>query len=189
MKTLDYGPLTLEETLAMLDGEDIDVHRDEQKERMKTWEIAEQYIGAPPMRWPKLEFNWDLSPEGQRFALDGVNGATFQKNYQVGFRLGWIRLADFDRKLCHHNRRDGLDELWALGDHSKLARAIAHIARGLPMTPPLIAPLGDKNEICLRGGNHRYTVAKYGRLEMLPVYAEPRDTHMLSAIIPVRWEL
>jgi hypothetical protein len=132
-----------------------------------------------------LKFNWDLSISGQRFALDGVKVDEFQKYYPDGFCLGWTTLKELDEKLCYHNRRVGLDELWSLGDERKLAFVIAYLASGRPITPPLISPL--TNEICLHGGNHRYTAAKFGGVKDIPVYAEPSNIPALSDIVSIRW--
>jgi hypothetical protein len=38
-----------------------------------------RYLDMPPDEWPQLKFNWDLSAESQRFALDGVELSDFQR--------------------------------------------------------------------------------------------------------------
>lgn len=149
---------------------------------------AEQYLRLPAESWPPLSFNWDLSPEGQRFALDGVPEADFQVQYPKGFCLGWTELAEFDAKLCHYSRRDTPEELWDLGFEHTLAEVIAYVRRGLPITPPLVEPfLPSKKEVRLGGGHHRYAAAKASKQTDLPILVEPENCAVVSSIVPVRW--
>ena len=91
--------------LAVMDGEPLEEAR--RRMALNAELHAEgRYRDAPPSEWPQLEFKWDLSPEGQRQALDGVTSSDFQQRFPIGLRLGWVDFAEFDAKLCHHSRRD-----------------------------------------------------------------------------------
>ena len=41
--------------------------------------------------------------------------------------------------------------------------------------------------MCLGGGNHRYTVAKFSGQIELPIYVAPKEAETVSAIVTVRW--
>lgn len=56
---------------------------------------SEKYIDAPSSEWPSIEFNWDLSKEGQRHSLDGERPKRFEEFYPSGFLLGWVALQEF----------------------------------------------------------------------------------------------
>ena len=180
------GSMTTEEVLAIMDGDS--------PEEAKAWTalnadlLAEGrgYRDSPPSKWPALTFNWDLSLEGQRFALDGVKLDGFQKSHPHGLRLGWVDVVDFDSKLCHFNRRDE-NELWSIGSATKLAKAIAYLRRGLPITPPLVAPVNGKDELHFHGGNHRYAALKaVGRETAFPIYVASEDFETVARIITVK---
>lgn len=143
------------------------------------------YLDLPVEQWPRLNFNWDLSPGGQRFAFDGKKEADFEKHHPSGFRLGWIPLSTFDKHLCHFSRRDGPSELWELGSRWKLSKAIAYLRRGLPITPPLVT--ATEGEFRIVGGHHRYAIAKAVSLEILPIYVDHADLDQVEAIAPVEW--
>jgi hypothetical protein len=143
------------------------------------------YLDLPVEQWPPLNVNWDLSPAGQRFAFDGMKEADFRKHRPNGFRLGRIPLSTFDRHLCHYSRRDGSAELWELGSRWKLAKAIAYLRRGLPITPPLVT--ATEGEFRLAGGHHRYAIAKAVTLAMLPIYVDHADVTQVEAIATVEW--
>ena len=145
-----------------------------------------------PEKWPALNWNWDFSAKAQRYVFDGMPPPRFTAAYPAGLRLGWVQVVPFDAKLSNFNRRNGLDELWALGDQGKLAEAIAYIRRRHPLTPPMVAPVQiaggpAAREVYLVGGNHRYTVAKFSGLVDLPIYVDRKHAAEVSAIVPVRW--
>lgn len=178
--------MTMEEVLAILDGEDLEVYRAQRLERDKIAEEAERYRLVTPSQWPSLEFNWDFSVDAQRFALDGCKPDSFTKCFPLGLRLGWVSLQEFDAKLSLQNKRE-LAELWDVGDQEKLAMAIEYIRRGKPITPPLVAPIPAVQQVCLGGGNHRYTVAKFSGQVALPIYVDPEDAERIEAIVAIRW--
>lgn len=180
------GPLTLEEVLAVLDGQNLEAHRAQQLEQADIAEEAEQYRLVSPSEWPPLEFNWDFSEEGQRFALDGFTIESFANCCPSGLRLGWVTLKEFDAHLSTFNRRE-LSELWTVGDEGKLSRAIAYIRRGKPITPPLVNPMPEAKQVCLGGGNHRYAVAKFSMQLDLPIYVDVRNVEAVGFVLPVRW--
>jgi hypothetical protein len=179
-------PASFEEMLAHIEGEDLGEFRRRQAERADLWAEAQEYMELPPSQWPPLLFNWDLTPEGQRFALDGVKPDAFLEQYPQGFAVGWVALAEFDRVLCHFSRRDTEAELWQLGFSSSLASVLAYLRRGLPITPPLVRPL-DSREVILQGGHHRYAAAKASSLEQLPILALKENCAAISAIVRVGW--
>jgi hypothetical protein len=180
------NPMTTEEALAVLDGEDLDVHRAQRLEHEEIAEEAERYRLVSPSEWPSLEFNWDFSADAQRFTLDGCKPDSFAKCFPLGLRLGWVSLPEFDAKLSLRNRRE-LAELWDVGDQGKLAMAIAYIRRGKPITPPLVTPIPAEKQVCLGGGNHRYTVAKFSGQVELPIYVNPEEAEKIAAIVTIRW--
>lgn len=175
------------------DGFDLEELRAERVVRESIWREAPAYHGLAPEAWPGLTWNWDFSAKAQRYVYDGLPPPKFKAAHPNGLRLGWVLVEQFDTKLSHFNRRNGISELWALGDESKLAKAIAYARQGRPLTPPMVAPLPTEKadratEVYLVGGNHRYTVAKFSGLIELPIYVEPELADAVAAIIPVRWE-
>lgn len=181
----ELGPVTRTELLVTLNGGDLNLHRAEQSKNMEVEEEARNYMNMDPSEWPSLKFKWDFRKEAQRFALDGIDLETFVSDYPQGLSLGWVLLSDFDEKLDCYNRRE-LKDLWTVGDRDKLCKAIAYIRRGELITPPLVVPLLDRNRVCLAGGNHRYTVAKFSGQEKIPIYFDTNDAGAISAIVPVR---
>lgn len=174
---------TLAEHLAVLNGENLDKFRKAQALHNEIKNEAKEFINLPPSRWPQLEFNWDLTTSGQLYALDGVEADEFLKHYPDMLCLAWVDFKEFDSKLCHFNRRVNEKDLWNSGDNAKTANMIAYLAKGLPITPPLIN-VNSLNELCLNGGNHRYAVAKFsGIVKFLPVYFEPSRLKSISDIL------
>ena len=96
------------------------------------------------------------------------------------------RLASTVEKMTLPPEMD-LENLWSLGNSSRLAHLIARLARGLPITPPLVKPLPLANEVVLQGGHHRYAAAKATELPSLPIYVEFHNVDVLSKIVSVRW--
>jgi len=180
-------PRTYEEGLACLRGEDLAEYRKKAAQRSALSAESNRYRDLPPDQWPDLQFNWDLSFEGRCHTLDGTTPETFQSHYQLGFRLGWVAIANFDAKLCHFSRRDGIEELWSLGTASKLAHLIAYLAHGFPISPPLVKPL-PSGELILQGGHHRYAAAKAKELDPIPIYVEPANVASVERIVSVRWQ-
>lgn len=146
---------------------------------------GESYRGLPPSLWPQLTFNWDFSRVGQRFALDGVTRQMFQSMYPDGLVLGRMPLESFDPHIVHFSRRDTIQELWSLGSASRLAKTIAYIHRGLPLTPPIAGP--QDGGVILRGGNHRYAIAKAIQLETIPFLVAPDEVDAMSKLLNVNW--
>lgn len=179
-------PKTPEEVLAVRTGQDLNAYRAEKLERLEIAKAAERHMFVDPFEWPSIEFNWNLSVDAQRFTLDGCSLDSFTKYFPRGLRLGWVELKPFDDKLCLHNRREPV-ELWTVGDKKKLAMAIEYISRGKPITPPLVSPLPDGTQVCLSGGNHRYTVAKFSNQTLLPIYVDPEKVEAISNIVMISW--
>lgn len=179
-------PQSYEEALALMKGRGLELFRKDQALYDRLRIEAQRYADLPPDEWPSLSFNWDLDPDSQRFALDGVDPAKFTEQFPSGLISGEVELSRFDTKLAHSCRRNGPEELWSLGVKSKLALAIAYAANGLPVTPPIVRPW-EEREIIFVGGHHRYAVAKAIQLETLPIYARPEDRAQIDAIVPVQW--
>jgi len=182
----------LDQLICERDGFDLEEMRAERVVREGVREEAEAYLRLMPEKWPALNWNWDFSAKAQRYVFDGMPPPRFTAAYPAGLRLGWVQVVPFDAKLSNFNRRNGLDELWALGDQGKLAEAIAYIRRRHPLTPPMVAPVQiaggpAAREVYLVGGNHRYTVAKFSGLVDLPIYVDRKHAAEVSAIVPVRW--
>jgi hypothetical protein len=116
-------------------GFDLEEMRAERVVREGVREEAETYLRLTPEKWPALNWNWDFSAKAQRYVYDGMPPPSFTAAYPAGLRLGWVQVVPFDAKLSYFHRRNGLDELWALGDQGKLAEAIAYNRRGHPFNP------------------------------------------------------
>lgn len=178
--------MSASEALAVAAGEKLADVRSRMELKISIEQEALSYRNQPPEKWPALEFKWDMSQDGQCFALDGMSTEKFQKVVPEKLRMGWASLVEFDAKLCRHNRRDGNDELWSLGAPGKLADVIAYVSRGLPITPILMNLL-DNGEIFIEGGNHRYSAAKAVKVERIPFYAREGDVYDIDKIISVDW--
>lgn len=176
---------TTDELLALLRGEDLSIYRIEKALRKEIETEAAQYIDCHQSMWPPLIFNWDLSPASQRHALDGVSQAQFETSFPNGLVSAWVDLVDFDKHLCQLSRRNGDAEVWGLGDKFKLARLIAYLQRGLPITPPMVA-VTTTNEFHLQGGNHRYVAAKASGVQSLPIYLEQKNFAKANDLVNLR---
>lgn len=180
------GPLSHEELLSVLNGEDLEDVRRLQAMSEEAYAAGERFENLPPETWPRIErIHWDLQRRSQRFSMDGVTDADFERSYPSGFVLGHVDLKIFDRRLCHHSRRDG-SELWKVGDRRKLVKALGWIILGYPISPPLAAPIGC-DEVIFRGGHHRYAVAKAYGMREIPIYVAPGDVAALQDRVSVRW--
>ena len=146
---------------------------------------GDKYRGTPASTWPSLNFNWDYSWQSQRYALDGVQPKDFQVMHPNGLALGNLPLENFDRLLTHFSRRDTAQELWELGCAMKLAKNIAYIRRGFPLTPPIAELIGK--EVILCGGHHRYAIAKAVQLETIPILVGPSSVPSISRLLDIAW--
>lgn len=173
---------TTAELLAVQSGQSLEEYRAERDFKDALSTESAQYVDLPACKWPKLKFNWDLSTDSQRFALDGVSESEFASSYPDGFVHAWVRLDEFDAHLCHQSKRETEEELWGLGSKSKLAFLIAYLRCEHPITPPLVA-LTDSNEFVFQGGNHRYAIAKAIRTHSLPVYMQSHTYSKAAAIV------
>ena len=176
---------TLEEALAELKGVPLDAYRAQAAAKKKIRERGIQFRKLPPTSWPPLIFNWDLSETSQHYVYDGVDPSGFAKSHPEGLRLGYVDVAEFDRALCHFNRRADLVELWKCGDYRKLCYALAHLEAGLPMTPPFVSVANGK--LCFAGGNHRYTAAKFSGQTCIPIYVKHEDVSSVERLVRVQW--
>jgi hypothetical protein len=180
------GALPQEERLSVSNGEDLEDVRRRQAMSEKAYAAGESFENLPPETWPRIErIHWDLQRQSQRFSMDGVTAADFDRSYPGGFVLGHVDLEIFDRRLCHHSRRDG-NELWEVGNRRKLVKALGWIILGYPISPPLAAPTG-RDEVIFHGGHHRYAVAKAYGMSDIPIYVKPGHVAELQDRVSVRW--
>lgn len=187
LQSMSKGELDsiLDNVIAGNGGMTVEEYREKKALNQSLHEEGDAYRGLPPAEWPTLTFNWDFSPEGQRFGLDGVARQKFQEMHPNGLRLGYMPLLTFDHRLAHFSRRDTPEELWSLGSEFKLAKTIAYLRRGFPITPPIVAPTGS--EVILKGGHHRYAIAKAVNLETIPFLVAPEEVKKIEGLVEVTW--
>lgn len=147
---------------------------------------AKKYKNKPVEDWPPIVINWDLNPSNQRFCLDGCTQKEFDSVYTEGFILGWTKLNDFDKHLCHYSRRDD-GELWKVGDKSKLAEMLVYLSEGHPISPPLAKYNDESHLIIFWGGHHRYAVAKAINENMILICILPEEKSKINRLINVNW--
>ncbi|MCE7796552.1 hypothetical protein LWE61_08245 [Sphingobium sufflavum] len=174
----DWSTLTFEQQLDILNGEP----PHDAVERARQRSAAKILEGLPIDQWPPFEVIWDLSPEGQKWALDGVRKPEFEKAYPDGLEVEWVRLSDLDRKLTPFSHRTP-EEVWGIGDDSKAARVLFEWIEGRPITPPLLHPVST-NQCCLGGGNHRLAVARAKGEAVVPMLIAPSEKAVLVHIVP-----
>ncbi|WP_368865374.1 transcriptional regulator [Stenotrophomonas maltophilia] len=176
---------TMEEALAQLKGISLEVYRAKVAEKEKIRARGAKFRNVPPTEWPPLVFNWDISEASRCYVYDGVEPSEFSQLHPSGLALGYVDVVALDRVLCHSNRRDGLEELWKCGDKQKLCDVIAYLEAGLPITPPLVAVA--INELCLTGGNHRYTAAKFSGELHIPIYVQHENVSAVESLVKISW--
>lgn len=93
------------EFIADLSGENMDEWRRIRDIRQRLEPTVEALIDKPINEWPTFQIQWDLTNEGQRYALDGCKREAFEKQYPTGLQVRWITLNDLNRVLCDYNRR------------------------------------------------------------------------------------
>jgi hypothetical protein len=178
--------MTTDEWLAVLRGEDLESHRKERAFRERICSKTEQYRNTPVGSWPKIEINWDVTQESQRFSFDGQTKEQFEAYYPEGLCLGYVELAEFDKGLCHFSRRDE-GELWEVGFQSKLAFLLVYLSEGCPISPPVAKPT-DNGELILIGGHHRYAIAKAIGEKTIPIYVCPEHKSEVDKRVAVEWK-
>lgn len=152
--------------------------------------------GALPSEWPKLTFNWDLTIDGREYSFDApvflpsvIDTYAARKKWKESlkeFDLGWVSLEEMDSYLCRYSRRDGLKELWKVGNSSKLSYVVAHISEGRPISPPVIKSTSN-DEIILIGGHHRYAAAKVVGEKKIPIYCSSKDQKKIGVLLNIDW--
>lgn len=135
--------------------------------------------------WPTLSLNWDTSSSSQRFSLDNRIEREFRAFYPDGFLLAHARVSDLDNVLPR-NHKFSADELWVEGYGDKIARLIAFISLGFAPSPPFVAPNeADGGLLALKGGMHRYAVAKKLGLVEVPLHIEPHQRRRIEKLLPL----
>lgn len=147
-------------------------------------------MGLPPERWPTAgitDINWDLSVQGHRYTIDPPEPMVLQpiESPPLVLILGKATVADCDPQLLPAFRR-ARSELWSVLDNLKLARAIAHIAHGRPLSPLYLCPF-EQGGLFLGGGNHRYEVLKYAGVSSFYFLADREDMAAIDSQLPVNW--
>lgn len=179
------NPRTIQEALAELKGISLEDYRREAAHKEKIRARGENFRLLPPSQWPQLKFNWDLTKDSQHYVYDSVSPEDFSRLHPDGLVLGYVDVSELDAKLCHFNRRHSLNELWECGNASKLSYAIAYLEAGLPITPPLVSVANEG--LCLAGGNHRYTAAKFSGEARMPIYVESVNGETVANLVQVSW--
>lgn len=164
-----------EDILAKLKGEDSPEYQQLKSTRDRLASRAKELENLPVRDWPELNIQWDTTPSGFRFALDGVSQKEFATLYPEGFIVRWVFLGELNTKLNQFNRRE-VDETWTIGFSDKLARVLAWVEDGQPLTPILVSPHSMlEGQVVLQGGNHRYAMVNALKLKMLPICFVPKD--------------
>lgn len=177
-------------------GQTIEEFRSSKNRHDSLTSKAVQIRGAPPSKWPTLIFNWDLTINGRIYSFDSpvflpneVDTYSARKKWKESFKefkLGWVSLEEMDSCLCNYSRRDGLKELWEVGNSFKLAYVVAHISEGFPISPPVIKPTSN-DEIILIGGHHRYAAAKAVGEKRIPIYCNSTNKIKVGHLLNIEW--
>lgn len=179
-----YG--TADELLATLEGRDLEEYRAEKAEQAALRAEAEVYRSLNPDQWPTLSFNWSLDRTYWHKSFDGWHSRDVAEHYPEGLLVGWTDLQTFDASLCLYNRRRDLEELWSCGSESKLAYMLAYLSHGNPISP-IVVGFATDGQICLHGGNHRYTAAKFSGEQRFPFLCSTNDKEKLEQRLSIDW--
>jgi len=184
--TISEAEIIRNEKLAAFRRKDQPEYLEEKKLRERISTEAERYFNLPVSAWPKITMNWDTSKESQRYSLDAICEALFNFRYPQGFCLGYVSLAELDKKLCKWSHRDD-SELWTVGFPSRLAYLIVYLSEGRSISPPFVRPFSH-NELIFGGGHHRYAIVKAIGETEVPIHVLPEDKEQVGALLSVRWE-
>lgn len=176
--------MTTDELLATFKGENLDAYRKRKEILNSVQRESKKYIKKPPSEWPKLQFNWDLTEDGQHYSFDGLSQDELRNCYPNGLNLGWVNNHELNKALHSASQRND-DELWMIGCSSKTARMIAYLARGEKISPPAVKLVDNK--IVFVGGNHRYVIFKISGGERLPLYIDPKDVKAINSVLTINW--
>ena len=186
----------IDEIAAKNSGQTVEEFRNSNIRHATLLQKAEQIRGTHPSKWPKPIFNWDLTFDGRIYSFDPpvflpneIDNYTARKKWKEGlmeFELGSVSLEEMDTYLCNYSRRDGLKELWEVGNSSKLSYVVAYISEGLPISPPVIKPTSN-DEIILIGGHHRYAAAKVMGEKRIPIYCNSANLKRIDILLNVDW--
>ncbi|WP_162895117.1 hypothetical protein [Rhizobium terrae] len=124
-----------------------------------------------------LKAEWDLDRAHFYLAHDGEHPALHPGN---DYALIEVAVADVHEKLTYQSSRD--KDSW---DEQYRGRSLGTAFRwlnGLPVTPPLIARVGD--EIAIVGGNHRYHLAHYYQTKRMPFLVLKENLASVLDLLP-----
>ncbi|MFJ5375231.1 hypothetical protein ACIPTP_22150 [Pectobacterium versatile] len=147
-------------------------------------------IGLSPDKWPTAglaAIHWDLTVAGQYHTIDPPEPLLLQpiESEPQILVLGKTTFAECDPLLLDAFRRKP-DQLWTELDHRKLARAIAHIGLGRPLSPVHLCTY-EYGGLFLGGGNHRYEVVKYAGIPEFYFLADEDDVADIDSQLRVLW--
>lgn len=157
----------------------------EQKERNRQSREAKKLIKLPIADWPEFEVKWDVHPNKQNLAFDGVSVEEFVDDFPDGLILAEVSLDELDNELCSFNKRTP-EEVWGVGSNQKAAEVILNWAEGKKITPPMIRKTNGTNEICIGGGNHRLAVARAKRESKMFILIDPLELDFISSRLSLR---
>lgn len=156
--------------------------REEYAERTRQIAEAAKLVGLSVQNWPQFEVVWDLSPQSQHLALDGLPPDEFAVAYPGGLRLERVHFKQLDAHLCAFNLRTP-EEVWGVGTDSKAARVLLSWIEGRGVTPPLVGFTNQTSELMLQGGNHRVAVARAKGEVKIPILIAPENYEAVGQLL------
>ncbi|AMW77578.1 hypothetical protein AMD27_00775 [Acinetobacter sp. TGL-Y2] len=148
---------------------------------------ASKVMNFSPNKWPKLYFNWDLRQKNQRLSFDNVNSLEdLNHYYPEGFLAFKAELKEVDSYLNSYSKRT-LEDLWKVGYPDKLAQIIIYLSnKNNSISPPVI--MMNEAGITLKGGNHRYTAAKFSSQKYVTMYTTQNYKSELNKLLKtIEW--
>lgn len=148
---------------------------------------ASKIMNFSPNKWPKLYFNWDLRQKNQRLSFDNVNSLEdLNHYYPEGFLAFKAELKEVDSYLNSYSKRT-LEDLWKVGYSDKLAQIIIYLSnKNNSISPPVI--MMNEARITLKGGNHRYTAAKFSSQKYVTMYTTQNYKSELNKLLKtIEW--
>ncbi len=159
----------------------MEVARGDRKEEFEValWETrkrAADWAKLPESREAKVTPKWDYDPEHFYLSMDG---ATLPKQINpADFELVWAEVSDVTSHLASHSTRS--EDPWS-EEYEGTAEIAYRWAKGLPVTPPLISPHGEK--ITIVGGMHRFHLARHFATAQMPLLVRTSELQRLRSIL------
>ncbi len=146
-----------------------------------------KYIDKRVSEWPKLNFNWDVSYEGQYYSSGMSNIDEFRRAFPWGYDIGDVDTSELNNLLQLHCKIHDCSKVWSDFRSNSLVQIIANFAEGYKLSPPLIAPSVSAGMINVKDGRHRYVIAKLCGEKQIPICCSPEDVRQLSSLVRVHW--